>query len=571
MPRYWRCEFCGAVNRERSSESESLLQSGQHKTICSSCGTTSKAPQAAKPPPSSLFDEVVAAVADQPTATRRVSTANQVVVLDTPQLWGEDFAAVGKSVDPGRATGKLVERMGDVIATGRSVIDIVSLDAPGEDDHFERMIFDSLRTAIKQTGGDVVIRIILGFVPVEGRFDTWRKRLLSYLQTNVIGCKAPRLYMAQLYSKQQMQWNHAKIMASDGCQAIVGGHNLWWAAYGQHPAVHDLSVHVAGPAAYDAQVFCEYMWNWGGWWLEAYMLEQTETCSKTSWVKVTTLDDKKPVRLFACCPCTEDDKRGQSSSVVTAPLVTPKGSIRACKVGDPELVAALGFQGHSARIMGLARCGQSHLPSTASDLAKKAVIASAQRSLKLCQQDLVFSYLSPFKDSDHLVCQWIAEALLANGALNVQIVVSPRRGWAGAAPYSWTAGASGTLAMIETFLRKLAPSKERYVFAMQSLHVAPFCFTECKDATDDGYAWPNLGAIGSQYPLSKKCVPAPGNHSKCYIADDSIAYVGSDNLYPNSNGEFGYLLEGAAVDDLIASYWDPTWTYSFPHAARWGD
>jgi phosphatidylserine/phosphatidylglycerophosphate/cardiolipin synthase-like enzyme len=66
-------------------------------------------------------------------------------------------------------------------------------------------------------------------------------------------------------------------------------------------------------------------------------------------------------------------------------------------------------------------------------------------------------------------------------------------------------------------------------------------------------------------------VPAPGNHSKCYIADDSIAYVGSDNLYPNSNGEFGYLLEGAAVDDLIASYWDPTWTYSFPHAARWGD
>jgi murine toxin len=416
----------------------------------------------------------------------------------------------------------------------------------------------------------VVIRILLGFVPVEGRFNAWCGRLLKAIKSWG-KASTPKLYIGQLYSATRTQWNHCKVMASDGVRAIVGGHNLWWSAYAQLPMAHDISLHVVGQAAYDAQVFCEYMWNWGGWWLNAWTIKPGK-CEDTAWVEVATRDHRKdPVRIFSCFPCKEDEGRSTSSETVFAPSITSASLAKAVKLGDRSLCQVEPPNPFAARIMSVGRCGQSHLVSRASDITKQSLIKNARFSLKLCQQDLVFlgsGPLFPFSEDDHLVCKWIAEALLGNPRLKVQIVVSPQRAYGGGAQYSWTSGATGTRALLQKFLAKWARSGPQYQSASARLMVAPFCFTTCDFETEDDYRWPTLGKIAEPYPKGFACYPTPANHAKFYVADDEVCYVGSDNLYPNSNAEFGYLVEGPAVRALLEYYWNHVWTYSRPHCVK---
>ena len=66
----------------------------------------------------------------------------------------------------------------------------------------------------------------------------------------------------------------------------------------------------------------------------------------------------------------------------------------------------------------------------ASELMKETLIKSAQRTICLSQMDLVSAWKKNW--SDHLVCHWLMDALLANPALQVNVVVSPLDGGAGA-------------------------------------------------------------------------------------------------------------------------------------------
>jgi len=550
----------------KGPEVESLLHEGSFKAVCERCGKASADPERMDTP-SSLFDLVETALGKQPSASHLISEDNTVAVHDTPRVWGKPFDKVGTTVSVTAAPALLVETMAKVIVRGRSVIDIVSLDAPGEGDEFERMIFQSLKTATHDTKGQVVIRILLGFVPVEGRFNTWCARLLAAIKSWG-GAATPRLFIGQLYSIKHQQWNHCKIMASDGVRAIVGGHNLWWAAYATLPMAHDISLHVVGKAAYDAQVFCEYMWNWGGWWLNAWTLKPGQ-CKDTDWVQVKTLDSKEaPVRIFSCFPCVEDSKRSTSSETVFAPAIKLPVLAQPVPLGHRGLYLTEEPNPFAARVMGLGRCEQSHLVSTASDIAKQTIIKNAKFSLKLCQQDLVFlgsGPAFPFKEEDHLVCKWIAEALLANSKLSVKIVVSPLRAYGGGAQYSWTSGATGTMALLQKLLLKYAGSAKQVESAIARLEVAPFCFTACEFESEDDYRWPTLAKIGKPYPTGFACFPTPANHAKFYVADDDVCYVGSDNLYPNSNAEFGYLVEGRVVEALLEDYWNLVWYHSRRH------
>jgi murine toxin len=573
----WQCKHCGAINdvtTSKGEEVESLLSPGTFKSVCETCGEVSAVTQLNIAPtkPSALLDIVAAALAKQPSATRLISEDNTVAVHDTPRIWGKPFGKVGTTVRVDEATGGLVEAMASVLGRGQSVIDIVSLDAPGADDVFERMIFQSLKAAAYDTDGAVVIRILLGFVPVEGRFNEWCGRLLKAIK-GWGGAPVPKLFIGQLYSIKHTQWNHCKIMASDGVRAIVGGHNLWWSAYATLPMAHDISLHVVGKAAYDAQVFCEYLWNWGGWWLNAWTLKPGK-CSATDWVRVKTLDNEKPVQIFRCFPCRED--KSVSSDAVPAPKIKIKVLTQPVDLGHKGLLLTETPNPFTARILGLGRCGQSHLVSTASDIAKQTIIENAKLSLKLCQQDLVFlgsGLAFPFKKQDHAICIAIAKALLTNEDLTVKIVVSPQRAFGGGAQYSWTSGAKGTMKLLQEFLKGFAGNKQHYKGACARLKVAPFCFTTCEFDSEDAsavsedklYRWPTLGKVGKPYPIGAACYPSPANHAKCFFADDEVCYVGSDNLYPNSNAEFGYLVEGRAVQALLEDYWDQVWTYSAPH------
>ena len=57
-------------------------------------------------------------------------------------------------------------------------------------------------------------------------------------------------------------WPHAKFIAIDGREALVGGHNLWSADYLVDNPVHDLSMLVHGPAATSPSRFADRLWQY---------------------------------------------------------------------------------------------------------------------------------------------------------------------------------------------------------------------------------------------------------------------------------------------------------------------
>lgn len=62
-----------------------------------------------------------------------------------------------------------------------------------------------------------------------------------------------------------------------------------------------------------------------------------------------------------------------------------------------------------------------------------------------------------------------------------------------------------------------------------------------------------------EWPGGKKI----GNHAKVWIVDDKIFYVGSDNIYPASLQEFGYIIDDAgAMETFLKDYWNPLWQAS---------
>ncbi|MFD0635205.1 jacalin-like lectin [Catenulispora yoronensis] len=247
----------------------------------------------------------------------------------------------------------------------------------------------------------------------------------------------------------------------------------------------------------------------------------------------------------------------------------------------------------------------------ASELMKRDLILNARRSIKMSQMDLISAWKKNW--SDHVVCQWLIQALQANKDLVVQVVVSPLDAGAGAEgdQYSFGSGAVRTFDLMKYYMTHdvatdapLPDPGGDHAEALSRLFVAPMYYTDAVARRDtvegETYKWPQLSPEGytatlKQPMLSKKPpkrgvigsaalsilkgsgyiydkVPsAPGNHAKVLIIDDEAYVVGSDNLYPGSLAEFNYLVEGpAAVEELLRTYWEPLWYYSGPHAVTWG-
>src|SRR5262249_36605591 len=61
--------------------------------------------------------------------------------------------------------------------------------------------------------------------------------------------------------KGAASWNHAKIVAVDGRQALVAGYNMAENDYLNKSPVHDLGILVEGRAARDAHEFIDRLWE----------------------------------------------------------------------------------------------------------------------------------------------------------------------------------------------------------------------------------------------------------------------------------------------------------------------
>jgi murine toxin len=515
--------------------------------------------------PDSFIDMVEGLLAGMPEGLRHVSENNQVRIIDTPHVWGATMDPQGVSGPASAAVKDLATLIRTMIGRARGVVDIASLNPP--DGPFLEAVLEGLRQCAS-TGVTVRVRFLFGYVPTMDKVTSFISELARF-------CRDPAMKRMEIQVGQcwvvrgGASWNHAKIVAVDGREALVGGHNLWWEAYGTYPPVHDISIHVVGDAAVGAHGFVDFIWSRGG----NFLVVKKVLAGKISSVKGNR--SIRPIEI-EMVEWGEQERKTEKS----APDVedSEEKEEKEEEGSDDELVAVTRDRGRrsagyrSGRLMALGRAGRLNDEKwNASDHAKEFIITHARTSLKICQQDLAFQG----SRDRHRTCEWIVTALAMNPELQVQIVVSPLDGSGGGQQYSWGSGAVGTYALLREMIEK-GGSSAQAASMLKRLQVAPFCFTKVTFSTEGvDYHWPEVPkakhvrrfseSVPLPTPLAGPRIPAPGNHAKVFIADDRVYYIGSDNLYPHNLIEFGYLVEGPSVEDLLKNYWQRVWKYSAPH------
>jgi phosphatidylserine/phosphatidylglycerophosphate/cardiolipin synthase-like enzyme len=435
------------------------------------------------------------------------TTVERFELLQTPELWGHDPAdnsywlATGGTASLPAASGRLLIAIEELIAGAERLIDIASLE-PFASGEFAAAIRRGLARAARR-GHPLTVRILYGRHRFVTQTDADFEASIRDLAADLPADTAIRLHACRMETSNDQKrpsWNHAKIVAADGREAIVGGHNLWHADYLGFAPVHDLSMRVTGPAAGEAHAFLDLLWDWAGRQLAAP--SEIGSIHAIRWVGS---------RL---------EPAGPPPSVALA--AQPSGSIPALAIG---------------------RLGTGVVadPRVANVGAAVAAIAfrQARSSIRISQMDFGFHWDGVNFWSADIVAA-IADALTEpTRAVDVRVVLSePGAKTAAGGPYSF----GTTVADIVTEMRRAIGGR-----AMTGrMQIAPLRFS----ATGDRWAYDGL---------ELKII----NHAKFWMVDECGFHVGSDNLYPHNLQELGYFIESADVArEALAAYWEPLWRFS---------
>jgi murine toxin len=581
---------------------------------------------------------------------------NYIRILDTPHVWGLPF---GRAImdQAWKRQAEFERALKEIVQKTRYRCDLASLNSPDPD--WIRAVVGGIDTCMSTHMGRTQapqFRFLFGQTPTVpvgepanftelkaalvrlvrdrsahwelmpefwvGRFYRLEEGILSALQAKVFGSSVIGS------DGIKMTWNHSKIIAVDGVEALVGGHNLNMDLFRSYPPVHDVSTVVHGDAAYGSQLYLNQMWQCGTDLLTKESLKtdgltwknrDKDRAEPRDPLAAPAVQDAMKQRQNALLALHRSGKQTGTDTPAPAPAPQPSGTREndlqtLVEINAPVFEERVvyntyeGFDEYKAatRVLSLGKYWTGPDYQSASEVMKEQLIKGAKGTIKMSQMDLISAWKKNW--SDHVVCQWILEALLANPNLKVQVVVSPLDAGAGAEgdQYSFGSGAVRTYALMEYYMTHdvatdtLLPDPEgKRKQALKRLEIAPLYYTDQvpSDKTIEGntYKWPNLSPEGytatlKQPPLSEKPpkkgvigsaamavinasgyiydkVPsAPGNHAKIMIVDDEAYVIGSDNLYPGFLSEFDYLVEGKdAVKALIDSYWTPLWKYSGPH------
>lgn len=588
-----------------------------------------------------------------------LSGENYVRLMDTPHVWGLPF---GRAIMEQAWTrqSQFERALWEIVQKAKHRCDLASLNSPDPD--WIRVVVGAMDTSLSTKLGrtkSTQFRFLFGQTPTVpfgepanytelkaalvrlvrarsgswecmpeiwlGRFYRLEEGILSIIQAKVFGSSVIGS------DGTKMTWNHAKIIAVDGYEALAGGHNLNMDLFRSYPPVHDMSAVMHGDGSNGSQLYLNEMWKCG----KDLLTKEFLKVDGMSWQNRDN-DPSVPSDPLAVPEVQEAMKRSQAAllqqhrsgkqSGVDKPTPPPPPQPSGIRENDLQTLVEIhepafqervrydtyeGFDEYrlATRVLSLGKYWNGPELTDyrrASELMKEQLIRGAKKNIKMSQMDLVSAWKKYW--SDHVVCQWILEALLANPELKVQVVVSPLDAGAGAEgdQYSFGSGAVRTYALMRYYMTHDAltdaplPDPEgKRAAALARLEIAPLYYTDRvpgeKTIEGDTYKWPDLSPEGytatlKQSPLSDKPpsrgeigsaaravinasgyiydrVPsAPGNHAKVLIVDDEAYVIGSDNLYPGFLSEFDYLVEGKdAVDELLRSYWEPLWRYSGPH------
>ncbi|NOI59029.1 phospholipase [Vibrio coralliilyticus] len=512
-----------------------------------------------------------------------LSNSSYVRLLDTPHVWGAPF---GKAIMPQaiaryRQFSRAVE---EVIQTTDVRCDIASLNTPDPD--WARIIMGAIDTAMTQKRGRKTapqIRFIFGQTPLNAAWEPanyvdFKGALIRLLRQRASEWETkPEIWCGRFYRLEEgiragvlnkfssggmksttdiditkMTWNHAKIIAADGVQALAGGHNLNTDLFTSYPPVHDVSVVVHGDAALGAQKFLNEMWECKSDLLSKEYLD----VDTLTWKSVQ--DDKALSRLPVdplASSANQDFLKKKLSDIIelhddgdeSSEAIVEDSLPSKPKLDTKEQIISFDKQAIGELALGVFPVRQLHRKfedfsryhkadsmlsigkywtgssmksdyQKASEIMKEHLIKSAKSSIWMSQMDLISAWKKNW--SDHVVCHWLMEALLSNPELVVKVVVSPLDAGAGAEgdQYSFGSGASRTFALIDYYMKHEVatdkeipdPKKEREA-ALKRLHISPFFYTDQVPfkMQDEGnsYKWPGLSEAGKtasikQPPLS---------------------------------------------------------------------
>ncbi|MFY0579753.1 hypothetical protein ACN28S_40815 [Cystobacter fuscus] len=532
--------------------------------------------------------DTVKGLIDQQKLFNDRSGPTHVRIMDTPRIWGGPFGRGIMETALARTKefeGAIVE----IIQKTKYRCDVASLNSP--DPSWTKVILEAMDMALStkmKRDRPTQFRFLFGQTPtmlqtgtppnfidfqgslirlVRSRSEFWERmpeiwlgrfyRLqegivsgLGAYGKSVIKSYTPSGLSDYLMSDDEaitkMTWNHSKIIAADGVEALVGGHNLNMDLFTSYPPVHDVSVVVHGEAAYGSQLYLNRMWECKTDLLTKESLDVSGSGAptfKTINDDNAAVQDRGPVDPLAETGATahREARYKRLAEIHGAPLAkgpvekglfakgTPKAeegdSAEAIRAEDLQTLkdledpvfqeraysdsyARLSEYKRATRILSVGKYWAGPNLRTdykaASELMKQTLIMGARRSLKLSQMDLISAWKKNWQS--HVVCHWLMDALLLNKELVVQVVVSPLNAGAGAEgdQYSFGSGACRTFELIQYYSmyglddKPLGDVVER-LEALDRFHIAPFYFTNVpKDKATEGgsYHWPQLDPKG---------------------------------------------------------------------------
>jgi phosphatidylserine/phosphatidylglycerophosphate/cardiolipin synthase-like enzyme len=416
---------------------------------------------------------------------------------------------------PGEAATKLCvghsdalyEQMYELMISGERFVDVTSLTPP--DGAFEAAVRNAL-TYLSKKPNPPQVRLLFAAYPHPMAVNT--NTVLKSLVRDIAATSNINVFVGAFRSSDlPFSWNHSKTIAVDGKDALVGGHNMWTKHYLSIDPVHDVSMRVRGTAAADAQRFGNEMWRY--------------TCDNMTWSTWLTFS-----------VWSNQFTRGKISTGCPKPfdLTPPEGP-------------------SSTTIISVGRLGTGIVADgNQTDVAVRALIRSARRTLRISQQDIgpvrapvVRVPLNGWPDAD------IAELGNALGrGVEIYMIISNKDASTGGLSAVEAQYWNGwTLQDIAAHIRDYMETQPNlpHGAALHELLCSKLHLANLRYGPDQ--TWP------SGVPFA--------NHDKTVAADEQGFFIGSYNIYPAGLQEYGYIVDDSrATRTYLDTYWSNVWQYS---------
>ncbi|MCG8672897.1 MAG: hypothetical protein MI867_26100 [Pseudomonadales bacterium] len=457
-------------------------------------------------------------------------------LLQSPNCWGE--------IDCQQAPGaqQLADAIYQDLANAQEWIDITTL-VTYPDGIFQEAIVAGIKQA-RRNNPDITIRILGGTPPGLGNFSSAiTESAHNYMDrlTKDLGSAAndARLIVAGVETSWLYSWNHSKMVTVDGRSAIVGGHNLWQAAYaGVENPVSDVTMRLTGPAASSAHKFADLLWDFACTWSNNWW-------NQTLYVDLIKGDG---FSWWSSCPATHSVSSKQASGSAQVLALGGLGFGMDAPGGDQGGLAPAHDRDAACSNLftDYYNNDTAYSVENPEEAGLRALIESASEKVFISQQDLIAPCVAPIANAyyDARLFDILADKLIAQ--IPVQIVTStPGANQGTFAPY---ANAKKMSEVTDILIRKV---KQRGSFSesqakdviCNNLQLAPIRIAQGVDT------W----AGGQQI----------ANHAKVISVDNAAFYIGSKNLYPATLQDFGYIVEDAgAAQTFNAQYESVIWYHS---------